>query len=128
MNGSYQFVLKADLLNGAPPATHAYSLVIGNAIAIQTPPAAIGEVGVPFARTLTATGGTGTYTWSVSSGSLPAGVTLDVANGTLHGAPQSRGSYTFTAGGRFIPRDGRGSRRLGAKSRKAVVLRVTGKS
>ena len=46
--------------------------------------------------TLAATGGTGSYTsWTVSSGALPAGITL-ANDGTLSGTPTTAGSYSFT--------------------------------
>jgi hypothetical protein len=97
--GSYQFVVKADLQNGSPPATHAYTLVVGQPMAVQSTLGSqaqpTGEVGIRFERSFTATGGSGTYRWSVSSGALPAGVALDATRGTIVGAPRSAGSYQF---------------------------------
>jgi large repetitive protein len=93
VNGAYQFVVKADMLNGAPPATRAYTLVVGTAVTVQAPTASNGEVGIPFAKKLIAAGGTGTYRWSVASGALPAGVTLDPATGRISGKPLVAGSY-----------------------------------
>ncbi|HYK55431.1 MAG TPA: putative Ig domain-containing protein, partial [Flavisolibacter sp.] len=43
---------------------------------------------------LTATGGEGSLQWKVSSGSLPAGLTLS-ASGSLSGRPMIAGTYTF---------------------------------
>jgi hypothetical protein len=51
---------------------------------------------VPYAQTLTATGGTGSYTWALAGGALPAGMTLD-ANGVLSGVPSLAGTFAFTA-------------------------------
>jgi hypothetical protein len=45
-----------------------------------------GSVGVPYAQTLSASGGTGSYTWSRISGSLPAGLSLS-NDGTISGVP-----------------------------------------
>jgi hypothetical protein len=53
-------------------------------------------VGQQYSATVPATGGIAPYTWSVSSGSLPAGLTLDSATGTVSGTPTSPGSSTFT--------------------------------
>jgi len=53
-------------------------------------------VNVPYIHTLTATGGTGTYTWSVSSGALPTGITLNPTTGMLSGFPTVAGVFTFT--------------------------------
>ena len=56
---------------------------------------ATGEVSVPFDAMLTATGGNGTYTWSLSRGELPPG--LDIADGAISGTPTTAGLYLFTA-------------------------------
>lgn len=49
----------------------------------------------PYSQTLTATGGTPSYTYSVSAGSLPAGLTLS-ATGTISGTPTQAGTFTFS--------------------------------
>ena len=49
-----------------------------------------------YYQTLAASGGSGSYVWSVSSGSLPAGLVLDPASGIIRGRPRIKGSYTFT--------------------------------
>jgi hypothetical protein len=55
-----------------------------------------GEVGLSYAPVaLTATGGVAPYTWTVSSGELPGGITLG-PNGSVGGAPTSAGTFTFT--------------------------------
>lgn len=46
-------------------------------------------------QTLTVTGGTAPYTFSVSGGSLPPGMTLSTS-GVLSGTPTTAGSYSFT--------------------------------
>src|SRR5438477_7923686 len=43
-----------------------------------------------------ATGGARPYTWSVRSGVLPAGLTLDAATGVITGSPEDSGQSTFT--------------------------------
>ena len=52
-------------------------------------------VGIAYSVTLEAAGGNGDYTWSVLSGSLPAGLTLS-ATGTISGTPTAIGNFTFT--------------------------------
>ncbi len=54
-----------------------------------------GMLGTPYSQTITASGGTGPYTFAVTSGTLPPGLTL-ATNGTLSGKPTSAGSFTFT--------------------------------
>ena len=55
-----------------------------------------GEVGVAYSETLAATGGDGTYSWGVSAGALPAGLTLEAATGALSGTPGVEGTFDFT--------------------------------
>jgi hypothetical protein len=43
-----------------------------------------------------AQGGLPSYTWSVSSGSLPNGLTLNQTTGTISGQPTTVGTYAFT--------------------------------
>jgi hypothetical protein len=83
---------------GLQTANQAFSIAIASApaIAITGAPGG-GAVGVAYSATLGATGGygTGTYTFSITSGAPPAGITLS-AGGTLSGTPTAAGSSTFT--------------------------------
>jgi hypothetical protein len=54
-----------------------------------------GEVGVTFSATLTASGGTAPYTFSISWGKLPAGLSLGTKTGTISGQPTETGTYNF---------------------------------
>jgi hypothetical protein len=56
-----------------------------------------GTVGTAYSQTLAAAGGTGTLTWSVSTGALPGGITLSSA-GSLSGTPTASGTFNFTVG------------------------------
>ncbi|RKQ91559.1 putative Ig domain-containing protein [Solirubrobacter pauli] len=69
----------------APP------LVIGTAATLPD-----GMDGVLYEQALVAEGGEGAYTWTVASGTLPAGVTLDPATGKLSGRPTAQGDNAFT--------------------------------
>jgi putative Ig domain-containing protein len=55
-----------------------------------------GQLGEAYSTTLTATGGTPPYSWSVSSGALAAGLTLSLT-GTISGTPTASGSFSFIA-------------------------------
>jgi hypothetical protein len=51
--------------------------------------------GSSYSQALTATAGTGSYTWTIASGLLPTGLTL-AATGVISGIPTSAGTSTFT--------------------------------
>jgi hypothetical protein len=58
-----------------------------------------GTAGQPYSQRVQATGGIGTLAWSVSAGSLPAGLNLNPSGplgGTISGTPLSGGSFNFT--------------------------------
>ena len=54
------------------------------------------QTGTAYSSTLVATGGTAPYTWGVSAGTLPAGITLS-PTGVLSGTATVTGSWSFTA-------------------------------
>lgn len=76
--------------------TQALSLTVNAppALAISTSSLPGGVIGTAYSQTLQATGGVPTYTWSVSSGSLPAGLTLNASTGVISGTPT--GTFTGT--------------------------------
>ena len=63
------------------------------AISTETLPG--GAVGTAYSQTLTA-GGTAPITWSVDSGNLPAGLSLNADTGEISGMPTANGAAVFT--------------------------------
>lgn len=61
---------------------------------ITTPGLSNATAGTAYSATIEASGG-GSESWTVSNGSLPAGLSLG-PNGVLSGMPSAPGSYTFT--------------------------------
>jgi len=57
------------------------------AVAITTTSLPSGSVGAAYSATLAASGGTAPYSWSVTSGALPAGLALAAATGVISGSP-----------------------------------------
>ncbi|MCW5645718.1 MAG: putative Ig domain-containing protein, partial [Sphingopyxis sp.] len=51
--------------------------------------------GTPFSQSLSSTGGTAPYTYSLASGAFPPGLTLS-GSGVLSGTPTQRGLYTLS--------------------------------
>ena len=54
-----------------------------------------GTTGTAYSETITAQGGTGPYTYAVSSGALPAGLSMS-SGGLISGTPTTTGTATFT--------------------------------
>ncbi|GIG87380.1 fibronectin type III domain-containing protein [Plantactinospora endophytica] len=94
---SYTFRVAATNAAGTGPTSAASAAVTPNpppTLTFPAPPS--GKVSVPYSVQLTAAGGTMPYTWSVSAGTLPPGLTLGPSTGLLSGTPTTAGSFTFT--------------------------------
>jgi len=83
--------------SGTGNATRPVSLTVNAAEAptISTVSLPAGAVSTAYSQTLTAAGGTAPYSWSVSAGTLPAGLALSAA-GVLSGTPTTAESASFT--------------------------------
>ncbi len=95
--GAYSFRIQASL-NGASHF-QSYSLNVRKPLVataakpLATAPAPTAwEVGLPFSAKLTPSGGSGTYTITLGSGSLPTGLTL-APDGTISGTPTAAGVF-----------------------------------
>jgi hypothetical protein len=55
-----------------------------------------GIVGIAYSQSLSGADGTSPYTWSVTTGSLPSGLTLAPSSGAISGVPTQSGTSTFT--------------------------------
>jgi outer membrane autotransporter protein len=93
--GTFNFTLRATD-TATQTADQSYQLVV-DAPAITLAPASLpgGTVGRTYAQNLTASGGTAPYTYAVTAGVLPAGLTLNSA-GALSGTPTTAGSFNAT--------------------------------
>ncbi len=72
------------------------TFTVNSTLAITTTSLPNGTVGVPYSQTLQASGGSGSYTsWTISSGSLPAGLALHNGN-IISGTPTTTATSTFS--------------------------------
>jgi len=63
-----------------------------------------GSVGVAYAGQVTATGGSGSYTYSLGAAPLPPGLVLDSSTGDIAGTPSQAGTFNI----RVVATDGNG--------------------
>jgi hypothetical protein len=93
--GPFTFTISATD-SSAFVGSQTYSPTIFPAIVVSPSSLPAGQVGTPYSQTITATGGTGTgFTFSVTGGSLPPGLTL-TPGGLLSGTPTTAGNFSFT--------------------------------
>ncbi|WP_052200348.1 Ig domain-containing protein [Terriglobus sp. TAA 43] len=67
-----------------------------SSVNITTSSLDVGIVNLAYSAVLTANGGTTPYTWTIASGSLPAGIALS-GDGVISGTPTAAGTANFTA-------------------------------
>lgn len=72
--------------------------VLNPPVTINLFPASLpeGYLTVNYNQTITSSGGTDPYSYSISSGTLPAGLTLNSSTGVISGIPTSEGTFNFT--------------------------------
>jgi len=121
--GGVTFAATTGVLSGTPTATGtfpltfevkdssspdltksaSFSLVVAasnstsSALTITSSALAAGTDDKAYSSQLKASGGTPSYTWSITSGKLPAGLTLAATTGVISGTPSTTGTSTFTA-------------------------------
>ena len=77
--------------------TGVVTVTVNPALTITTTsPLTNATVGIRFSKKIDATGGVTPYSWSLLSGSLPPGLTLNASTGSIAGSPTTSGAYTFT--------------------------------
>jgi hypothetical protein len=87
-------VTATSVADTAKTAAFTINLVPPPSITTSSLPA--GTVGVAYTTSLAATNGVAPYTWSVTVGTLPAGLTLAASTGAITGTPTALGTSTFT--------------------------------
>ncbi|WEK06205.1 MAG: Ig-like domain repeat protein [Candidatus Devosia phytovorans] len=101
--GSYPIAVRFD---GAPGFA-ASQATLASAIVVEPAPSDIvvhagvprSVAGEPLAIAVSATGGIGPYSFAVTEGSLPDGLTINADTGSITGTPAAAGRYGFTVTG-----------------------------
>ena len=93
--GTFNFTLKALDSSGAS-ATQAFTIIISGPLTItSTNPLPGASLNVPYNGQFTATGGSGGYFWTQTTGNLPPGITFTSA-GVISGTPTVGGTSTVS--------------------------------
>ena len=97
--GTFTFTARATDSRSCP-GSRIYTIVI-NAPACPTIsllPATLPApvLGTPYSQTVTASGGQAPYTYTISSGALPPGLSLNSSSGLISGTPSASGSFSYT--------------------------------
>jgi hypothetical protein len=95
VTGSSSFTVQA-VDSTLVPVTGNYTMQILNALSVLPESVPNGAVGAPYSQALTVTGATGPVAWTVTSGALPGGLTLNPSSGLIGGTPTIAGSFAFT--------------------------------
>jgi hypothetical protein len=95
--GTFPFTAKVtDSSSPTQTATANLSIVINSPLEITTTSLPSGSVGTSYSATLAASGGVPPYSWTVTSGDLPAGLSLNKTTAVISGTPTATGTSTFT--------------------------------
>lgn len=98
--GTSNFTVKVTDSQTPTAATKTANLsivIIAAPLSVTTTSLADGVIANAYSQTLQAAGGTPAYTWSISVGTLPAGLNLNASTGTITGTPTAIGTSSFTA-------------------------------
>ncbi len=85
--------------SGSPACTGSLSYTVTPAcptITVSPTTLPSGTEGSAYSATISASGANGSYTFAVTSGSLPTGLTLNTATGLINGTPSAAATYNFT--------------------------------
>ncbi len=97
-SGADSFTYTAANASGTSAA--ATVTVIVSAPSLSFTPAAgtlaAGTVGTAYNQTIAAASGSAPYTYAVTAGALPAGLSLNPSNGTISGSPTASGTFGFS--------------------------------
>ncbi len=88
------FTIKVTDAAGATASTPC-SFTINSQLTLPCPTTTLGDVNSAFSSTVTASGGTAPYTYTIATGSLPNGLSLNSSTGAITGTPTQAGTFTI---------------------------------
>jgi hypothetical protein len=91
--GTFHFTAQVTDHASATATEQLTVLIAGIAMPATLPAAAIA---VQYSLPMVLAGGVSPYKWSITKGSLPAGLSLDSASGTISGTPTATGNFAIT--------------------------------
>jgi hypothetical protein len=94
-SGAFNFTVRATDAAGGT-ATRPLTITVYSILTVTTLSLPDAQVGSPYSQSVVASGGLSPYAWSLSAGTLPAGLTLDSATGAVAGTPSASGTFNFT--------------------------------
>ena len=93
--GIYNFTVEVSDASSTV-ATSTFSVRVNNKISISTRNLPDGKVDYSYSKIILTNGGTDPLSWSLGSGSLPAGLSLDSNSGNISGIPTTAGTSNFS--------------------------------
>ncbi|MFU1552419.1 putative Ig domain-containing protein [Aeromonas sp. A04] len=95
-SGSDSFTYTATNAGGTSSPATVTITVSPPSISLSPTTLSNGTVGTSYSATLTASGGTAPYTYAITAGSLPAGLSLNTGTGAISGTPSASGASNLT--------------------------------
>jgi hypothetical protein len=94
--GTYNLTLAATD-SGSPPqmATQALTITVTPSPLTSGVPLSPAPINELYHSQIAASGGTPPYSWTVTSGNLPPGLTLNASTGSIDGTPTQNGTFSF---------------------------------
>jgi VCBS repeat-containing protein len=96
-SGTFPITVKVTDNAGCMAVGNTYNLVINcHTVTVTNPGTSTGTANVAFSQTFTQSGAVSGATFTINSGTLPAGLALNSSSGVLSGTPTQTGSFPIT--------------------------------